>query len=73
MVGKCAPEKRWAFLAYIAGDNNLSNAGLEDIQELCDEGASVQVHVGVEIDTYGEHTRSIRYEITAKKMSSGLR
>ena len=57
-------KKRWAFLVYIAGDNNLSDAGLEDIQELCDEGASGQVHVGVEIDTYGEHTGSIRYEIT---------
>jgi hypothetical protein len=31
---------------------------------MCDEGASREVHVGVEIDTYGEHTDSIRYEIT---------
>ncbi len=57
-------KKRWGFLIYIAGDNNLSDAGLEDIQELCNEGASDQVHVGVEIDTFGEHTGSVRYEIT---------
>ncbi|NIM96515.1 MAG: hypothetical protein GTO24_00100 [candidate division Zixibacteria bacterium] len=57
-------KKQWGFLAYIAGDNNLSDAGLEDVRELCAEGASDQVHVGVEIDTYGEHTGSIRYEIT---------
>lgn len=57
-------KKDWGFLVYIAGDNNLSDAGLEDLQELCNEGASDQVHVGVEIDTYGEHTGSIRYEIT---------
>ncbi len=57
-------KRRWGFLIYIAGDNNLSDAGLEDIQELCDEGSSDHVHVGVEIDTYGEHTGSIRYEIT---------
>jgi len=57
-------KKRWGFLVYIAGDNDLSDAGLEDIQELCDEGASGQVYVGAEIDTYGEHTGSIRYEIT---------
>jgi hypothetical protein len=57
-------KKRWAFLVYIAGDNDLSDAGLEDVQELCDEGASEDIHVGVEIDTYGEHTGSIRYEIT---------
>jgi len=57
-------KKQWGFLAYIAGDNDLSDAGLEDVRELCEEGASDQVHVGVEIDTYGEYTGSIRYEIT---------
>jgi hypothetical protein len=56
-------KKRWGLLAYIAGDNNLSSAGLEDIVELCEVGASPDVHVGVEIDTYGEHTGSIRYQI----------
>jgi hypothetical protein len=64
-AGRRGPaKKKWAFLVYIAGDNNLSDAGLADIQELCDEGASDDVHVGVEIDTVGEHTGSIRYEIT---------
>ena len=62
---KSLPEKRhWALLIYIAGDNNLSDAGLEDIQEMCEVGSSKDIHVGVEIDTYGEHTGSIRYEIT---------
>ncbi len=56
--------KEWTLLIYIAGDNNLSDAGLADIQEMCDEGASNDIYVGVEIDTYGEHTGSIRYEIT---------
>ena len=56
--------RHWALLVYIAGDNNLSDAGLEDIQEMCEEGSSSDLHVGVEIDTYGEHTGSIRYEIT---------
>jgi len=56
--------RRWALLVYIAGDNNLTDAGLEDIQEMCDEGSSSDLHIGVEIDTYGEHTGSIRYEIT---------
>jgi hypothetical protein len=62
--GKGPKKKHWGLLAYIAGDNNLSNAGLEDIVELCAVGASDQVHVGVEIDTYGEHTGSLRYQIT---------
>lgn len=57
-------KKPWGLLAYIAGDNNLSDAGLADIIELCAVGASGEVHVGVEIDTYGEYTGSLRYEIT---------
>jgi len=63
-MNKTSKSKKWSFLVYIAGDNNLSDAGLEDIREMCAEGASGDVHVGVEIDTYGEHTGSIRYEIT---------
>ncbi len=31
---------------------------------MCHEGSAPSLHVGVEIDTYGEHTGSIRYEIT---------
>jgi hypothetical protein len=58
--------KPWAFLAYIAGDNNLSDAGLEDIEELCKTGASEAVHAAVQIDTYGEHDGSIRYEISER-------
>ncbi|MBI5502109.1 MAG: hypothetical protein HY907_17835 [Deltaproteobacteria bacterium] len=56
--------KSWAMLAYIAGDNNLSDAGLEDVRELCEVGSSRDVWAAVEIDTYGEHTGSIRYEIS---------
>ncbi|MDP6346441.1 MAG: hypothetical protein QF491_23085, partial [Alphaproteobacteria bacterium] len=61
---KDSVKKPWALLVYIAGDNNLSDAGLEDIREMCQVGASENTHVGVEIDTEGEHTGSIRYEIT---------
>jgi hypothetical protein len=64
MTQKNPTTKKWGFLVYIAGDNNLSSAGLEDIRELCDEGSSKEAYVGVEIDTYGELTGSIRYEIT---------
>ncbi|MCP4599015.1 MAG: hypothetical protein GY847_00470 [Proteobacteria bacterium] len=57
-------KKNWGLLLFMAADNNLSNAGLKDIRELCSEGAASNVHVGVEIDTRGDHTGSIRYEIT---------
>ncbi|MCP4431872.1 MAG: hypothetical protein GY806_12900, partial [Gammaproteobacteria bacterium] len=55
---------RFFRIDYIAGDNNLSDSGLKDIREMCHEGSAPSLHVGVEIDTYGEHTGSIRYEIT---------
>lgn len=58
------PRKPWSLLAYIAGDNNLSEFGLSDIREMCEEGSSRRVHVGVQIDTAGEHDGVVRYEIT---------
>ncbi len=61
---RALPRKDWALQVYIGGDNNLSDAGLEDITEMCEEGSNARLHVGVEIDTYGEHDGSIRYEIS---------
>jgi hypothetical protein len=69
MAKKLPAKKTWAFLVYIAGDNNLSDSGLLDLEELCKEGASPRVHVGVEIDTEGDFDGSIRYEITEKDWS----
>jgi len=63
---KTLAKKPWAILVYIAGDNNLSSSGLEDVEEMCIEGASPRVHVAVEIDVAGEFDGSIRYEITEK-------
>jgi hypothetical protein len=58
------PQKPWALLAYIAGDNNLSEAGLEDIKEMCEVGSSDVVHAAVQIDTEGEFDGVVRYEIS---------
>lgn len=57
------PKRSWSLLVYIAGDNDLSDFGLEDIREMCETGASASTHVAVEIDTEGDYTGSIRYEI----------
>jgi len=54
----------WAMYVYIAGDNNLSSAGLSDISEMEDAGASKDVHVAVQIDTAGVQDGSVRYEIS---------
>ncbi|MGH8674280.1 MAG: clostripain-related cysteine peptidase, partial [Burkholderiales bacterium] len=63
-TAKGNPARNWAMYAYIAGDNNLSDAGLTDIREMEDAGASKNVHVAVQIDTAGEHDGSVRYEIS---------
>jgi hypothetical protein len=52
------------FLAYIAGDNNLSDNGIEDIAEMASVGTSRSSYAAVQIDTEGEHDGSIRYEIS---------
>lgn len=56
--------KPWAMYVYIAGDNNLSTAGLVDISEMEKAGANQDRHVAIQIDTEGEHEGSIRYEIS---------
>ncbi len=56
--------KNWGIYTYIAGDNDLSDFGLQDIEEMAQAGASKEVHVSAQIDTRGEHTGSIRYEIS---------
>lgn len=61
---KSNPAKAWGLYTYIAGDNNLSDAGLEDIEEMQQAGASKGTYVAVQIDTEGEHTGSIRYEVS---------
>lgn len=59
-------KKKWAMLAYIAGDNSLSEFAMMDVQEMCNEGSSDDIHVGVQVDTAGDFDGLIRYEITAK-------
>lgn len=58
------PKRKWAFMAYIAGDNDLSDYALLDVTEMCKEGASSNSHVTVQIDTQGDFDGLVRYEIT---------
>lgn len=67
-IGRARP---WSFLVYIAGDNNLSEAGLRDIREMCRHGSTPDVHVAVQIDTKGEFEGVVRYEITPIDPLSG--
>lgn len=66
MAKKTTLQKRkWALMAYIAGDNDLSDYALSDVTEMCAEGSSSKTHVSVQIDTAGDFDGLVRYEITA--------
>ena len=51
-------------MIYMAGDNNLSQAGFEDIDELCQIGSSDDTTFLVEFDSEGYYRETIRYEIS---------
>jgi Clostripain family len=44
---------KWTFMVYLAGDNNLSDAGETDIAEMRTVGSSDQVNVVVQFDNAG--------------------
>lgn len=55
----------WTFMVYMAGDNNLSEAGEEDLRELRTVGSTDEVHIVVQYDNAGaEGTR--RYRVLAE-------
>lgn len=56
--------QKWVVLLYMAGDNNLSQAGEEDIEELCMIGSSEQVTFAIEFDSAGINRDTLRYEIS---------
>ena len=47
--------KSWTFLVYIAGDNNLETAGLNDIDEMEQVGSTNDVNIVVQFDRNGEY------------------
>lgn len=53
MCGEAAPKAKWTFMVYIAGDNNLSSAGAEDLREMREVGSSADVNVVVQYDNAG--------------------
>ena len=56
-------QKDWSFLVYIAGDNNLSEFGLWDVEELEEIGSKPHTNIVVEFDSHGEHEGTVRYQI----------
>jgi hypothetical protein len=55
-------KKHWTLLIWMAGDNNLEDAALDDLQELKKVGSTSRVDVLVQLDTMrDDHTR--RYHV----------
>lgn len=48
------PEAKWTFMVYMAGDNNLSDAGNTDLEEMMKVGSNENLNVVVEFDNAGE-------------------
>ena len=56
-----ATSAKWTFMVYMAGDNNLSSAGDEDLKEMRKVGSTADVNVLVQFDNSGaEGTRRFR-------------
>jgi Clostripain family len=56
-----AASAKWTFMVYMAGDNNLSSAGDEDLREMRQVGSTADVNLLVQFDNAGsEGTRRFR-------------
>ncbi len=64
-------EKEWTLLLFINGDNNLSSAGKEDINEMEKIGSTDDVNIIVEFDSAGSNG-TWRYYIEKDDNSSSI-
>src|SRR5512139_642777 len=60
---------KWTFAVYMAGDNNLSNAGERDLAEIRRVGSTPEVNVVAEFDCSGANRETIRYQIQKKGLN----
>ncbi len=47
------PPAEWTFAVYLAGDDNLSDAGDQDLAEMRSVGATDEINIVVEFDNAG--------------------
>ena len=60
--GPSAPaKKRWTFMVYMAGDNNLDQDGVADIGEMKQVGSNDAVNILVQFDRAGKNSQTRRY------------
>ncbi len=54
---------KWTFMVYLAGDNNLSDAGEKDLEEMSTVGSTADVNVVAEFDRIGDEHHTKRYHV----------
>ena len=59
---------QWTWLVYMAGDNNLQSAGLDDLNEMRQIGSTPQVNVLVQFDT--EQNKTTRYLVEKDRLKT---
>ncbi len=57
-----AEKAKWTFMVYLAGDNNLSDAGDNDLGEMRTVGSTADVNVVAEFDNAGDRG-TVRYHV----------
>ncbi len=66
MTARTANKKKWTFMVYLAGDNNLASAGTADLTEMKKVGSTDQVNVVAQFDNGAGH-KTNRYFLTKGK------
>ncbi len=61
MPQKPLPKKRWTFMVYMAGDNNLDPNGVGDLKEMKNVGSTDDVNIIAEFDRSAGHTAKRYY------------
>jgi hypothetical protein len=59
-------KKKWTFMVYLAGDNNLASAGTADLGEMKKVGSTDQVNVVAQFDNGASH-KTNRYVLSKGK------
>jgi len=61
MKKKTANGKKWTVMVYLAGDNNLDNAGVADLMEMKRVGSTADINVLAQFDRAGSRLSTNRY------------
>jgi hypothetical protein len=56
-------QAEWTVMVYLAGDNNLDGAGMDDLLEMKQVGSTPQVNIVAQFDRIGAGERTRRYRI----------